>query len=163
MTSGSNTEPSVVEFGLSGKLTAPEFMYTQEGTTVKVTLFADTLTLYNESEKFTDLSVNVYDTEGNIASTETITKDDLVGTQMGPFMNYSCEKELTLDEGTYQISLTALGDGKYAEASDESEKIDLVVTAGAASEGKTSGYAESQGGMDPMGGDAPAMEEYFAL
>lgn len=78
---------------------------------------------------------------------------------MGPFMNYSCEKELTLDEGTYQISLTAMGDGKYAEASDESEKIDLVVTAGAASEGKTSGYAESQGGMDPMGGDAPAMEE----
>ena len=63
---------------------------------------------------------------------------------MGPFMNYSCEKELTLDEGTYQISLTAMGDGKYAEASDESEKIDLVVTAGAASEGKTSGYAESQ-------------------
>lgn len=159
MTSGSNPDPSVVEFGVSGKLTAPEFMYTQDGTTVKVTLFADTLTLYNESEKFTDLSVNVYDTEGNIASTETITKDDLVGTQMGPFMNYSCEKELTLDEGTYQISLTAMGDGKYAEASDESEKIDLVVTAGAASEGKTSGYAESQGGMNPMGGDASAMEE----
>ena len=146
MTSGSNPEPSVVDFGVSGKLTAPEFMYTQDGTTVKVTLFADTLTLYNESEKFTDLTVNVYDTDGNVVSTETITGDDLVATQMGPFTNYSCEKELTLDEGTYQISLTAAGDGKYATASDESEKIDLVVAAGAASEGYTSGYTVEEAG-----------------
>ena len=47
-------------------------------------------------------------------------------------------------------------DGKYAAASDESEKIDLVVAAGAASEGKTSGYVASEGGMGPMGGGAPA-------
>ena len=47
-------------------------------------------------------------------------------------------------------------DGKYAAASDESEKIDLVVAAGAASEGKTSGYVASEGGMGSMGGGAPA-------
>ncbi len=162
MTSGSNPEPSVVDFGVSGKLTAPEFMYTQDGTTVKVTLFADTLTLYNESEKFTDLTVNVYDTDGNVVSTETITGDDLIGTQMGPFMNYSCEKDLTLEEGTYQISLTAAGDGKYAAASDESEKLDLVVVAGATSEGYTSGYTVEEAGdmgMEPAEETVDGTEE----
>ena len=154
MKEGSNPDVSVADFGISGKLTAPEFMYSQDGTTVKITLFADTLSLYNQSEKFTDLAVNVYDTEGNVVSTETITPDDLVVSQMGPFTNYSCEKELTLDEGTYQISLTATGDGKYASASDESEKLDLVVAAGTTSEGKTSGYVESQDGSTggPTGG-----------
>lgn len=162
MTSGSNPEPSVVDFGVSGKLTAPEFMYTQDGTIVKVTLFADTLTLYNESEKFTDLTVNVYDTDGNVVSTETITGDDLIGTQMGPFMNYSCEKDLTLEEGTYQISLTAAGDGKYAAASDESEKLDLVVVAGATSEGYTSGYTVEEAGdmgMEPAEETVDGTEE----
>lgn len=156
MKEGSNPDAIVADFGISGKLTAPEFMYSQDGTTVKVTLWSDTLSLYNNSEKFTDLAVNIYDADGNVVSTETITTEDLVVTQMGPFTNYTCEKDLTLEEGTYQISLTATGDGKYAEASDESEKIDLVVAAGATSEGQTSGYVESQGGMGPMGGGAPA-------
>lgn len=94
-------------------------------------------------------TLNIYDADGNVVSTETITGDDLVGTQMGAFMNYSCEKEISLDEGTYQISLTATGDGKYAEASDESEKLDLVVAAGTTSEGYTSGYTvEDAGGME---------------
>lgn len=79
-------------------------------------------------------------------------------------MNYSCEKEISLDEGTYQISLTATGDGKYAEASDESEKLDLVVAAGTTSEGYTSGYTVEDAGS--MGMDAAPAEwenagEYF--
>lgn len=109
-------------------------------------------------------TLNIYDADGNVVSTETITGDDLVGTQMGAFMNYSCEKEISLDEGTYQISLTAIGDGKYAEASDESEKLDLVVAAGTTSEGYTSGYTVEDAGS--MGMDAAPAEwenagEYF--
>ena len=72
--------------------------YTQDGTTVKVTLFADTLTLYNESEKFTDLTVNVYDTDENVVSTETITVDEAGDMGMEP-------AEETV-EGTEEIEVT---------------------------------------------------------
>lgn len=138
-------DPVVEAISVTGKLSTPEFKYVQDGTTATVTLGKDTLTTYNENEKFTDINVNIYDGSGSVVSTETITNADLVATQMGPFKNYSAEKAITLDEGTYQISLMAAGDGEYAEASDESEKIQLVVASGAASEGKTSGYTESNG------------------
>lgn len=68
---------------------------------------------------------------------------------MGSFTNFfRFSKDFTLDEGTYKISVAAEGDGNYAEKSDESEILNLVVTAGAKTEAKTAKYpAEQQGGM----------------
>lgn len=148
--SGTNPDPAKVEFTVGGKLSTPEFMYTQDGTNVTVTVFSDTLTTYNEQEMFTDIDINIYDESGAVVTTETITEDDLTVSAMGPMSSYSCEKAVTLEPGDYQISLTAKGDGSMAEASDESEKLSLVVADGAVSEGKTSGYAEQEGGMPPM-------------
>jgi|GEM_PF-363389 len=146
--SGTNPDPVVNEFSVSGKLSAPEFMYAQDGTTVTVTLYSDTLTLYNESEMFTDIDINIYDEAGTLIQTETITDADLTATQMGPFLRYSCEKGITLEAGTYQIGLTAKGDGDLASVSDESEKLSLVVADGLSSEGMTSGYIVEEGGME---------------
>ena len=131
------------------KLSTPEFKYTQDGTSVTVTLWSDSLTTYNEKELFTDLEIQIYDENGEIVQTDTITEDDLIATAMGPMTSYSCEKEITVEAGEYKISLTAKGDGNLAEASDESEQVELIVAEGADSEGQTENYVESQGGPMP--------------
>lgn len=154
--SGENPQPISIAFTVSGKLSVPEFKYVQDGTKVTITLDSNTLTTYNEKELFTEIAVNVYDENGELVTTETITPDDMTAMAMGPMKSYSCEKEITLEEGDYQISLTAKGDGNIAEGSDESEKISLVVKSGAETEGQTSGYTEQQGGMPGMpGGGMP--------
>lgn len=145
--SGSNPHPISVEFTLGGKLSVPEFKYVQDGTNVTITLFSDTLTTYNERELFADIDINIYDANGEVVQTETITDADLVESLMGPMTSYSCEKTISVKTGEYQLSLTAKGDGNLAEVSDESEKIDLVVKDGASSEGMTSGYSEQEEGM----------------
>lgn len=146
---GNNEEPVVQTFDVSGKLSTPEFKYTQDGTSVTVTLWSDSLTTYNEKELFTDLEIQIYDENGEIVQTDTITEDDLIATAMGPMTSYSCEKEITVEAGEYKISLTAKGDGNLAEASDESEQVELIVAEGADSEGQTENYVESQGGPMP--------------
>jgi len=146
---GSNPEPSVVWFEVMGKLSTPEFMYSQDGTAVTVTLFSDTLTLYNDSEMFTDIEVYIYDKEGEIIKTEVITDDNLEAALMGPTTQYSCEKVIDVEPGEYQISLKAAGAEGIAETSDESEKIDLSVVEGAATENMTSGYVVQEEGMMP--------------
>ncbi len=146
---GKNEDPVVQTFEISGKLTAPEFKYTQDGTSVTVTLWSDSLTVYNEKELFADIEIQIYNEDGEVVQTDTITEADLIGTAMGPMMSYSCEKTIAVEAGTYKISLTAKGDGNLAEASDESERIDLIVAEGTGSEGQTEKYAESQGGQMP--------------
>lgn len=148
--SGEASEPIVQEFTVSGKLSVPEFKYVQEGTSVTVTLCADTLSAYNDKEMFTDIDINIYDESGEAIQTETITEDDLTAVMMGPMTSYSCEKAITVEAGNYKISLTAKGDGDLAEASDESEQIDLEVADGGTSEGTTSGYTEPEGGPGGM-------------
>ncbi|MGN0299148.1 MAG: hypothetical protein ACI4C1_08230 [Lachnospiraceae bacterium] len=147
--SGTNPEAQTVEFIVSGKLSTPEFMYSQDGTNVKITLFSDTLSTYNDKEMFTVIDINIYDKDGNLVKTETITKDELTVTAMGPFTNYTCEKTITLEEGNYQIALSAEGNDTVT-ASDESEKLDVEVKNGATSEGQTSGYVVQEGGGMPF-------------
>lgn len=157
MNAGEKTPDPVIEtITVKGKLSTPEFKYVQDGTTVTITLYSGTLSTYNENEKFTDININIYDTNGNIVTTETITKSDLSVTQMGPFTSYTALKEMTLSEGSYEISLKAAGDD-IAEASEESEKLSLVVSSGGTSEGATAGYEESSG-MSGMGDDAGGEE-----
>lgn len=148
---GSNAEPIIQEFSVTGKLSAPEFKYTQDGTSVKITLYSGTLTIYNEKELFTDIDINIYNEKGEVVKTETIVDTDLVASAMGPMTSYSCEKNILLDAGTYEISLVAKGDGKLAEASDESEKLELIVSDGTSTEKMTSGYVEesAHNGMMP--------------
>lgn len=148
-TDGSGSDPVVQEFTVSGKLSTPEFKYTQDGTSVTVTLYSGTLTTYNENEMFADMEINIYDENGEIVQTETITDADLIESAMGPMTSYNCEKTITVEAGTYEISLTAKGDGETAEASDESDRLSLVVADGAATEGQTSGYVGEEGGMMP--------------
>lgn len=147
--SGSNPEPEKIGFTVSGKLSTPEFMYTQDGTDVTITLFSDTLSTYNTKEMFTIIDVNIYGEDGALVKTETITKDELSVTMMGPFTNYTCEKTITLEEGNYQISVSAEGND-VVTASDESEKLDIEVKGGATSEGSTSGYVVQEGGGMPF-------------
>lgn len=147
---GESSEPAVQSFVVSGKLSVPEFKYVQDGTAVTITLYSDTLTTYSERELFADIDINLYDENGESVQTETITSADLIATAMGPMTSYSCEKTITLEAGKYKISLTAKGDGTVAEASDESEQLDLVVADGAQTEGATSGYVETEGGPDGM-------------
>lgn len=149
VSSGTNPDPASVEFTVSGKLSTPEFKITQDGTNVTITLFSDTLTTYNEKEMFNEIGISICDESGAEVSTDTITTDDLQATAMGPMTSYSCEKTLTLDPGTYQISLTAKGDGGSVEDSDESEKLTVTVADGATSEVMTAGYVEQEGGMMP--------------
>ncbi len=146
---GNSAEPVVQNFDVSGKLSTPEFKYTQDGTSVTVTLWSDSLTTYNEKELFTDLEVRIYDESGEVVQTETITEEDLIATAMGPMTSYSCEKVITVEAGEYKISLTAKGDGNLAEASEESEQIELTVADGTDSEGQTANYVESEGGPMP--------------
>lgn len=146
---GNSDEPVVQTFEVSGKLSTPEFKYIQDGTSVTVTLWSDTLTAYNEKELFTDIEIRIYDKSGETVQTETITEEDLIATAMGPMTSYSCEKEITVEAGEYKISLTAAGDGNLAEASEESEQVELVVAEGADSEGQTANYAEAEGGPMP--------------
>lgn len=147
--SGTNPDPVSVEFTVSGKLSTPEFKIAQDGTNVTITLFSDTLTTYNEKEMFNEIGISICDESGAEVSTDTITTDDLQSSAMGPMTSYSCEKALTLDPGTYQISLTAKGDGGSIEDSDESEKLTVTVADGATSEVMTAGYVEQEGGMMP--------------
>ena len=147
--SGTNPDPVSVEFTVSGKLSTPEFKIAQDGTNVTITLFSDTLTTYNEKEMFNEIGISICDESGAEVSTDTITTDDLQSSVMGPMTSYSCEKALTLDPGTYQISLTAKGDGGSIEDSDESEKLTVTVADGATSEVMTAGYVEQEGGMMP--------------
>lgn len=148
--SGEASEPIVQEFTVSGKLSVPEFKYVQEGTSVTVTLCADTLSAYNDKEMFTDIDINIYDESGEAIQTETITEDDLTAVMMGPMTSYSCEKAITAEAGNYKISLTAKGDGDLAKALDESEQIELEVADGGTSEETTSGYTEPEGGPGGM-------------
>lgn len=139
-------EPLTVTFTVSGKLSTPQFKYTQNGTELTITLDSTTLTTYNEKEMFGDIAINIYNENGESISTETITEADLQAQAMGPMVSYTCEKTITLEAGTYQISLTAQGDGQGAEASDESEKLNVTVIDGTTTEGQTSAYTEQQGG-----------------
>ena len=144
-------DPVVVPIEISGKLDTPEFKYSQNGTTVTVTLSSTSLSTYSKSQKLTSWTINVYDASGNVVTSDTISKDDLTMQQWGPNINFSGNtKDLTLSEGSYKISVTADGDGKYAEVSDESEKLDLVVAADTTTEAKTANYPADQGGMPPM-------------
>ena len=59
------------------------------------------------------------------------------------------DKALTLDAGTYQITLTAIGDGGSVEDSDASETLTVTVADGTTSEVMTSGYVEQEEGMMP--------------
>lgn len=147
---GTNPEPVVQTIQVSGKLSTPEFMYEQEGTDVTITVFSDTLSTYLEAEKFIELEVNIYDESGAVVSTKSIVEDDLEAKAMGPMTSYSCAKTITLEAGTYEIAITAKGDGDAVESSDESEKLTVTVGEGALSEGKTSGYVEQQGGPGQM-------------
>ena len=146
---GNSAKPVVQTFDVSGKLSIPEFKYTQDGTSVTVTLWSDSLTAYSEKELFTDIEIRIYDESGEIVQTETISEEDLIATAMGPMMSYSCEKEITVETGEYKISLTAKGDEDLAEASDESEQVELTVADGTESGGQTANYVESEGGPMP--------------
>lgn len=147
---GTNPDPVVQEIQVSGKLSTPEFMYAQDGTEVTITVFSDTLSTYFDSEKFTELEVNIYDESQEVVSTELLTEDDLEVSAMGPTSSYSCAKTVKLDAGAYEIGITAQGDGEAVTASDESERLKVTVSEGAASEGKTSGYVEQQEGQPGM-------------
>jgi len=140
-----NKDKIIVDFGVSGKLTTPEFSYTVDGNEVTVALYDDTLDIYNNSEMFTDIDVNIMDSEGNTVLTETLTDEDLVGQLMGPFVVYTCEKTIELEDGDYMISMKATGDGgRYAESSDESEVLSLSVKEGENSDGHTSNVVEEE-------------------
>lgn len=147
---GTNPDPVVKSIQVSGKLSTPEFMYTQSGAEVTITLFSDTLSTYFDSEKFTELEVNIYDESGAVVSSEMITENDIETSAMGPMTSYSCAKTLTLEEGTYEISITAQGEGDTITASDESEKLTVTVSGNGNSEGKTAGYVEQQDGPPGM-------------
>lgn len=141
-------EPVVTSFDVIGKLDNPEFMAAQDGTKVTVTLSNDSLSAYNTKQKLTSWTINVYDASNTAVATETVKKEDLTMKQMGPFTTFdNAAKEFTLEEGTYTIGITADGDGKYAEASDESEILTVEVKNGATSEVKTANYPESTTGM----------------
>ncbi len=56
-----------------------------------------------------------------------------------------------LGEGSYEITVTADGDGNYAASSMESERVALTAAAGQTGEAATSGYVETQGMGGPGG------------
>lgn len=91
---GNNSDPIVQEFIVAGKLSVPEFKYTQEGTSVTVTLYSGTMMTYNENELFGGIDINIYDENGEAVQTEKITETDLIASAMGPMTSYSCEKRL---------------------------------------------------------------------
>ena len=80
------------------------------------------MTTYYESELFHQLTIRVYDAAGTEVTTETISPDEVVYTPgWGPNPGtYAAEKTLMLGEGSYEITVTADGDGNYAASSMES-------------------------------------------
>ena len=145
---GSEQQEKVHTFHVTGVLSVPEFLYRQDGTDVTITLYDGSLSVYNEQELFNRMIIRVYDEAGENVMTAYAGTDDMTVTMMGPFTIYTCEKTLTLDPGTYQVSLTADGVEGIAETSQESERLPLTVAEGTHSEGQTSGYvAQDNSGM----------------
>mgnify|MGYP001060469248 CR=1 FL=1 len=143
----------VARFTVTGTLSAPEFKVSADGTTVTVSLDNATMTTYYESELFHQLTIRVYDAAGTEVTTETISPDEVVYTPgWGPNPGtYAAEKTLMLGEGSYEITVTADGDGNYAASSMESERVALTAAAGQTGEAATSGYVETQGMGGPGG------------
>lgn len=141
-------------FSITGTLTAPEFKVSADGTSVTISIGSDTMSTYYTSELFNQLTIRVYDSTGAEIATEVLTADEVVYTPgWGPNPgSYAAEKVLALDAGSYEVAVTADGDGNVAASSPESERVTLTVTAGETAEAATSGYVEAQGGMDGPGG-----------
>lgn len=141
-------------FSITGTLSTPEFKASADGTAVTVSVDSDTMSAYYTSELFHQLTIRVYDAAGTEVATDTIVADEVVYTPgWGPNPgSYAAEKTLTLDAGSYELAVTADGDGSYAASSPESDRVALTIAAGEAVEAATSGYVEAQGGMDGPGG-----------
>lgn len=133
-------------FSVTGQLSTPEFMISADGNNVTVTLYSDTMTTYYTSEAFNQLTIHVYNADGEEVTSEIITPDDVVFTAgWGPYADsYDAIKTLELDSGTYQISVIADGDGVYSQSSDESELLEVTVPASNGTEAMTSGYVAEE-------------------
>lgn len=142
------------QFSITGTLTTPEFKVSADGTEVTVSIDNNTMGTYYVSELFNQLTIRIYGPDGAEIATDTITADEVVYTAgWGPNpASYAAEKTLTLDAGSYEIAVTADGDGNYAAPSPESERVALTVAAGETGEAATSGYVEAQSGMGGPGG-----------